>query len=801
MGWWVVAMASWVGGVWMQVVQPQVASPALFGSVGLLCVAAVVGALAARPRWPRASWLLLAWFGLGWACTSWRAWDQSASARPACFEGQAVVAQFQVDSLVQSHQDAVSFEARVLSYDGHAPDVGWPRRLQVRFRGRPDPSIQPGQQWQARLKLSHATGASNPGGFDLALLYWERGVGAVAQVQAQSLRLVQAQPQHVWQGLVDRWRDSIQQRIHTQVTDARWAGILEGLTIGEQGTIDAGDWEIFRKTGVGHLVSISGSHVAMLGYVLAWVILKLWPRLGELAWRIPSPYASQIGGLIGAAGYAVLAGWGVPAQRTVIMMAAITVLRLSGRRWPWPLVWLFAALVVTAWDPWALLQPGFWLSFVAVGILMSIAHPQQVAELSWFKRLWAAGREMSAVQWRVSIGLAPLTLVFFQQMSWISLPANLLAIPVFTFVITPLALLGIVWSPVWNLAVWVLQIVMGVLAWMSQSNLAVMDAPQLPAALAVLAVMAGAAAVVPMRAQWRWAWLPFALPLAYLPHAWQIWPQPAAGQFTVAAADVGQGSAILIRTQTHTLLFDTGPKVGHTDAGQRVVIPLLRALGIHRLDRLMVSHADMDHVGGAASILSALSVDSFWSSLPTEHPLLQQPAANGVIPVHQPCIAGQSWDWDGVRFAVLHPSPEVYQPGSSGSDNARSCVLRIEALNGQGRVALLTGDIESEQEASLADSLGASGLRSDVLLVPHHGSKTSSTDEFLDRVQPKAAVVQVGAHNRYGHPAPGVMARYQALGIPVLTTVECGAYFWRSDDPHPADADHRCWRSAHAHYW
>ncbi|HET8869239.1 MAG TPA: DNA internalization-related competence protein ComEC/Rec2 [Aquabacterium sp.] len=801
MGWWVVAMTSWVAGVWFQVAQPQLASPGWFGGTFVMSLIGLIGLRHVRDTRGRTAVLVLVVVGLSWSTTSWRAWYSSQSTVANQFDGHLVTVRIQIDSLVQQREGVVSFEARVLRYDGGTSQPGWPLRLQLHGRGMGEAELRPGQQWLAQVRLSAATGASNPGGFDLALLNWERGIGAVGQIRPASLRLIQQQPEHAWQGLIDRWRQSIRERIDNTIAEPRWAAILAGLTIGDQSAIGSADWDLFRATGIGHLVSISGSHVAMLGYTLAWLILKLWPRMGQLAWRIPSPYASQLGGLAGAIGYAVLAGWGVPAQRTVLMMAAVTLLKLSGRRWPWPLVWLFAAVVVTAWDPWSILQPGFWLSFVAVGILMSMPSVPLLQQSNWRIRWRDALHEMVRIQWRVSIGLAPLTLVLFQQTSWISFPANLLAIPVFTFLITPLALLGVVCAPLWHVAVGVLQITLSCLSWLAQWNRVAMQVPQLPTWMCVLTVAAGALVISPMRMRWRLTLLPFLLPLLYLPDAWQLWPRPPSGQFTLLAADVGQGTAVLIRTESHSLLFDTGPKLGSADAGQRVLLPLLRAVDVHHLDRLVLSHADMDHVGGAVSILHGMTVDDLWTSLPESHPLLRERSADGLNPVHRPCVAGQSWVWDDVRFSVLHPTLQDLHATEGEGDNARSCVVRIEALKGAHRVALLTGDIETAQEARLVESGDVPDLRSDVLLVPHHGSKTSSTASFLERVGPSVAVVQAGRHNRYGHPAPVVMDRYRGMGIPVVTTIECGAYFWRSEDSPPGLEKGSCWRLRHVRYW
>jgi competence protein ComEC len=245
---------------------------------------------------------------------------------------------------------------------------------------------------------------------------------------------------------------------------------------------------------------------------------------------------------------------------------------------------------------------------------------------------------------------------------------------------------------------------------------------------------------------------------------------------------------VLVRTAQHALLFDAGPRYSReTDAGQRVLLPLLRAWGL-RLDALVLSHSDSDHIGGAPAVLQMNPTTPWWGSLPPSHPLhLSRPG--------QACRAGVGWDWDGVRFEFLHPWDASFS--ERAKPNTLSCVLRVQA---QGGSVLLTGDIEAAQEKALIASEpvgGASRLRADVLLVPHHGSNTSSTAEFLAAVSPRWAWVQAGYRNRYGHPTAAVMARYQAQGVSVLESVRCGAGSWHSAQPEEV----QCERWAHARYW
>ena len=580
---------------------------------------------------------------------------------------------------------------------------------------------------------------------------------------------------------------------------------------------------MFRNTGVAHLMSISGLHITMLGWLGGAAVGALWRRSERAALLVPTPAAARWGGLGIAWLYALLAGWGVPAQRTVVMLAATAALRGAGLDWPAALVALAAMLPVTLLDPWALLQPGFWLSFAAVGLLMASAparpracgpaadtppaRPRPAAGeagLPAAPRPGAPGALVHAAgalagrvgqelrggvraQVVATMGLAPLTLVAFQQVSPAGLLANLVAEPWVTLVVTPLTLLGVMLPPLWTLAALALKPLLWWLAWLARWPFASVHVASAPAWSLAAGLAGGAILMLPL------PWRVRGLGLAMLPPL--LWPfveRPRDGRFELVAADVGQGTAVLVRTRAHLLLFDTGPRLGDdNDAGRRLLLPLLQARGEPRVDMLVLSHADADHVGGAQSLIDRMPVLALRSSLAPGNPLRANP-----IP-HAACLAGQAWRWDGVSFTLLHPFPGDYRPGAK--TNALSCVLRV--VGADGRSALLTGDVEAAGEARLvararaAPDDASTRLRSDVLVVPHHGSRTSSTEDFLDAVQPGVAVIQVGYRSRYGHPAPDVVARYRAHGIPVVRSDHCGAWTWYDD------GRARCTRDARRRYW
>ncbi len=549
------------------------------------------------------------------------------------------------------------------------------------------------------------------------------------------------------------------------------------------------DWELYRNTGIAHLVSISGLHITMFAWLAGGLIGRLWRRGRRAALGWPAPSAARWGGLVCATAYAVFSGWGVPSQRTIVMLAVVTLAQTLGVRWPWLLVLLLAGVAVTAFDPWALLQAGFWLSFAAVGLLMASSSRAPGPDRSravagwrgWPRRLWSVLRADVRTQAIATIGLTPLTLVFFHQVSVIGFAANLIAIPLITLVVTPLALLGIGIVPLWSVGAWVVQQLNAVLGGLAALPGSVWLVPVAPWWAQLAGLLGAVLLVLPLPWRARLLALPLLVPLLLPPR-----DLPADGHFDLLALDVGQGTSVLIRTRSHLLVFDAGPQYARaSDAGQRVLLPLLRARGESRIDRLLLSHRDLDHVGGAAALLKAMPVDDLLSSLELDHPLLAQ-ATHATR-----CQAGQAWDWDGVHFEILRPRADDYERRLKS--NALSCVLRV---SGGGRSALLTGDIEREQEAALL-AASATDLRSDVLIVPHHGSKTSSSGAFLDAVQPRVAVVQAGYRNRFGHPAPEVLARYRERGIEVDTSPRCGAWLWLANAP----ATGVCLRENARRYW
>lgn len=819
----------------LQLWQPELWAMWVYGSV--LGAVGVMGAcVLCRPllrrRWLGQNGAGQPWWRVGWVIATllWaavvafalcglRASAFAGQGLPAAMEGQDVRITAVVAAMPQRTEAGVRLRLQVESAEwaDAAPDAGRARAperpdtapqvpplIDLSWYGgvlrdaqglvdlqRQPPELRAGERWRMTVRLKAPHGLRNPHGFDYELWLWEQGVQATGYVRAGPKDQPPERLGTTWQHPVEQWRQSVRDAIFQRLTSspapgedasaARVAGVVAALVTGDQRAIDRVDWDIFRATGVAHLMSISGLHITLFAWLAAALVRLLWRRSARLCLAVPAPTAALVCGVLLAGGYALFSGWGVPAQRTVTMLAVVAALQLSGRRWPWPQVWLLACAAVVLTDPWALWQAGFWLSFVAVGVLFATdfvaagAYPKSARG-----HFYALLRE----QWVVTLALTPLSLLLFGQVSLVGFAANLLAIPWVTLVVTPLALAGVVWAPLWSLAAWALQPLAAGLQWLASWPWAVVFLPAAPLWAGVLALLGGG--LLAMRLPWQlrlWS-VPLLVPLL----CWQA-PRPAPGQFELLAPDIGQGNAVLVRTATHTLLYDAGPRFSReSDAGHRVLVPLLRALG-ERVDMLMLSHRDADHTGGAAAVLAQQPGAALTGSIEAEHALQALRPAT-------PCLAGQRWVWDGVAFEVLHPTGA--EPDHPARPNTASCVLRVASAEGGPHaqaVALLVGDIEAAQEQALLAR--SNPVKADVLLVPHHGSKTSSSPAFLDAVQPRTALVQAGYRNRFGHPAPEVLQRYAQRQVPVVESARCGAAIWSSAHPDTV----ACERDTGRRYW
>ena len=656
-----------------------------------------------------------------------------------------------------------------------------PRRAAVTWYGNRDggndiPGLQAGQRWQLTLRLRPPHGNYNPHGFDIEAWMLERGIRATGYVRSTDPAILVESMAWRPAYAVERLRETVRSNLVSLLAERPYAGILIALAVGDQRAISPAQWRVLTRTGTNHLMSISGLHITLVAGLAFALALRVWRRSIRLASLVSPLRAATLFALLAAMAYAALSGFGIPAQRALCMLAVVAIALLAGWRASSPAVLGAALLFVLALDPMAVISAGFWLSFGAVAAILTVTrvHGRSDGMLaSWLR-----------VQWSITIALVPLLLVLFQQVSLVSPLANAIAIPLVSLVVAPLALL-LVLLPVELLATAAHGAVSAcflLLETLSRLPGAVWQ-QHAPVAWTIPLAAAGVAlAILPRGFPSRWL-----APVLMLPIFVVRPPQPAAGELWFTLLDVGQGLSAVVRTANHALLFDTGPDYqGENDAGSRIVAPYLRGEGIRGLDVLIVSHDDIDHSGGTGSVTAGLSAGTVLSSVSGKPAWATEARL-------QRCQSGQTWVFDDVRFEILHPTPGSYRVREVG-DNDRSCVLRVVSEYGS---ILLPADIERRSERELL-ATSVAQLRAGVLVAPHHGSRTSSSPEFVAAVAPQLVLFPVGYANRYGHPHPLVEARFREFGAKLLRTDQLGSITLRFTR---SGIDVSGWRQTERRYW
>lgn len=668
-------------------------------------------------------------FGLSWAgISAHSALDDRLAPQ---LDGRTLWLQGQVVGLPDRGDGVVRFQLQ----QAESRRARLSQLLRLAWYGGPE--LRAGETWRLAVRLKRPHGLVNPQSFDYEAWLLAQRIGATGTVKSGQLLSAASGP--------GSWRDGLRQRLLAVDAHGR-EGALAALVLGDGSGLSVADWRVLQDTGTVHLLVISGQHIGLLAALLYGLIAGL-ARLGWWPRRWPwLPWACGLA-FAGALGYGLLAGFEVPVRRACVMVGLVLLWRWRFRHLGVFLPLLLALVAVLLLEPLASLQPGFWLSFGAV-LLLVLIFSGRLGAWPWWQTLGRA-------QWAMAIGLLPLLLALGLPVSASGPLANLLAVPWVGLAVVPLALLGTLLLPLPWLGEALLWLAGGLLKllFMLLAQIAVWLPAWLPEALplwAWLLVTLGTLllllpAGVPLRSL---GWI-LLLPLFYTEVQ-----RPAHGQAEVWMLDVGQGLAVLLRTREHALLYDAGPRFGDFDMGERVVLPSLRGLGVAQLDMLLISHADNDHAGGALAIRRGMAVRQVVSGEATVLPAMLRAEA---------CESGRSWQWDGVRFTTWH-----WAGATDG--NQASCVLLIEAA---GERLLLTGDIDSSAERALLDS--GLDLRAHWLLAPHHGSRSSSSQALLDAVAPRAALISRGRHNAFGHPHASVLARYEALPARRYDTVERGA--------------------------
>lgn len=713
--------------------------------------------------------LAAACFGFLWSACHGH-WSLQPGLEPD-LEGREISITGLVVSLPQQEPNRVRFVFTPDSALLAGEPVRVPARLRLNWYNDYPERLKPGQRWHLLVKLKRPWGMMNPGGFDYEAWLFQQGIRAAGYVRrSEKNRLLS---ESFWSAPIQSVRSDLYQRLMKALGEHPAKGIIIALALGERDAISNDQWEVLLASGTNHLVAISGLHVGLVAGLVFFLVRLIWRLCPRCCLRLPAPKAAALAALLAGLFYAALAGFSIPTQRAMLMLAIV----LGAILWQRPLApWrsLFLALwLVLLWQPMAVLSAGFWLSFTAVALILFGMSGRLSSSGLW----WKYGR----VQWLVSFGLMPLVLLFFQQGSLSAPLANLIAVPLVGFLVVPLTLLGTAVLPLWNTG-----------GEMLLQGAAILVQWSWPA-------LKGLADYVPrlMHLAPGWTLLPAFLGVIWLllPRGWPLRslgialllpallmhpPAPVGGTAEFTLLDVGQGLATVVQTQRHTLVFDTGPRFpSGFNTGDAVLLPFLRERGISKVDTLIVSHGDIDHIGGARALSDGIPVLRILTSVPHKIDWAEREA----------CQRGESWHWDGVDFSLLHPPG----PHKNGPGNDESCVLKVTA---GGDSLLLPGDIEAPAERELLST--AAGVQAQVLVAPHHGSKTSSTRAFIEAVQPHWVLYPVGYRNRYGFPRPEISTRYRQAGVHELESFQSGAISMTLGN---GGLEPQSWRNSARRYW
>ena len=656
------------------------------------------------------------------------------------------VLQGRIASLPDVNADRVRFEFEI-SRPTECGGYRVPSRVRIAWYDA-NVELRADEQWLLPVRLKPASGLMNPFAFDFEGWLFRHRIGAVGYVRsdgaAQRLETGSA-------ASVASWRQALLDRIRTALSAHPQEGLVTALILGHQDHIDDAQWRILNATGTGHLIAISGMHIVLVAAAVAGISGWVWSWLPGGLLRLPRPQVAALAGMTAAIVYSALAGFSIPTQRAMIMVAVAAWIAFRRGELRPATALMLAGFAVLAWDTLAVFDAGFWLSFAAVAVIFYtvLGRLRRDRVFTWF-----------GLQLAISVALIPLTVGFFQQASLISPVANFVAIPIIGMIVTPIALVGALLTLIVPSAGTVLllfaadgiDLTWTILESMAQWPGASASFSALPVWVFVCAGVGIIWLLAPRGVPWRVLGLVWLMPLVFV----QAERTPS-GQATVALLDVGQGLAVVVETATHVLVYDTGPRMSeHFDAATASIIPYLRGRGIAAPDLVVVGHGDSDHRGGLPSLRRA---GLLTAGLVSEHAARYFPEASY-------CQRGQQWEWDGVKFIVLHP-----EAGDQFSENNASCVIQVRAGN---QSILLSGDIERGAEQALIKAWGTQ-LQSDVLIVPHHGSRTSSTPEFIDHVKPQVALVAAGFLNRYGFPKTDIVYRYRERGIALWSSADYGA--------------------------
>ncbi|SMM99306.1 DNA internalization-related competence protein ComEC/Rec2 [uncultured Candidatus Thioglobus sp.] len=609
------------------------------------------------------------------------------------------------------------------------------------------PNLHTGDTWQLLLKIKDNNGYQNLGGLDYEKWLFYQRIDATGYVRHSIFnQRISANSSYS----INQIRQKIQQDLRPSLSKQSFGGVINALIIGDRSFINDKHWELFKSTNTTHLSVISGLHIGLISGFVFLLAQLLWRQSTRLTLILPAQVIGAYFGLLSAFLYALIAGFSIPTGRAFIMASVVFVSIILRRHHnTWQLYGL-ALILVLANNPLSVFSVGFWLSFYVVAVIIYASKRHQ--QKSWLYRL-------IYIQLLISIATLPLIAWFFSGGSILSPIANLIAIPVFSFITTPFSLMGALLSLsnlpylgelCLSIANQSLVYLSFLLEYLQQLNFNLWHYTPSSSLDLIALILVVLITILPKQLKLLWL-SPLILALILFAPSSQLKPQ----QVLITTLDVGQGLANIVQTKNHTLLFDTGAYYrSGFNLAEAVILPYLNAKNIQHLDKIIISHGDNDHIGGLKTLLKTISVDEILTSVPEK---IQQTTTK--------CQQYQQWQWDGVKFEILSPAKN-----SQLKSNNASCVLKISNAK---HSLLLTGDIEKKAERYLVKNL-AKTLNSDVMIAPHHGSKSSSTEEFLNAVSPTLIVVSSGFQNRYRHPHKTIIKRYQGNGIKMLQTACAG---------------------------
>lgn len=721
---------------------------------------------------------------LGYVWSAWYASTLLTWTFPKELEGHPLLITGYISSLPATENNAIHFLFAMQQYK--SANTIYPCNVLISLSYRisaesPPPVFRVGDQYQLIVRMKRIHGVQNLGGSDFEAWALQKRLRGVGNVVANTENIFLS---HAWYyHPIDQFRQKLQQKIKQHLPHTATAPWLLALILGERSEVNASDWQVLRNTGTNHLMAIAGLHIGLLAALMHVIVTKIWRLFPYLLLRFPAAHAGACAALISAFFYSLLAGFSLPTQRACLMLTVFICTLLAKQKISSWSAWSFALLLVLVFNPLCVLSESFWLSFVTLALIIYGMSGRLAPQGYW----WKWGR----VQWVIGIGLIPLTLVFFQQFSLVSFLVNSIAIPWLGFFILPFCFLALIFlyffPSISTLCLYLadksLASLWVMLNWFSQLHFAVWQQAMPNYYLLFFFIIGIVILLIPAGFPGRWIGVIWLLPtLFYQPN------RPALGDFWLTLLDVGQGLSAIVQTKNHVLVYDAGPKFNaHIDLGENVVVPYLLHIQQKHIDKLVVSHADNDHIGGTNSLLTALSVRSIATSVPEKFVSYKQYKQKQV----SYCFTGETWRWDEVKFTFLYPSQENLQYG-----NDSSCVLRID--NGQQSI-LLTGDIEKYAEMNLLNN-NPQALAATLMIAPHHGSKTSGLEKFIAQVNPKFVLYATGYQNRYHFPHPSVTHTYAKLKIQQFNTAQTGMMFFKFTKT-KLNPEIELYRITQKHYW